>query len=101
VVDGVVSQQLHLRGKPQPDIFLQCLSQLTGAPTRPQRAVVVEDAIAGVEAGRLGKFGLVLGVDRHGSGMLQAHGADIVIRDFLEITTARVVAYFTERARAA
>lgn len=101
VVDGVVSQQLHLRGKPQPDIFLQCLAQLTGAPIRPQRAAVVEDAIAGVEAGRLGKFGLVLGVDRNGAGVLQSHGADLVIRDFREITTGKMVAFFAERARAA
>jgi beta-phosphoglucomutase-like phosphatase (HAD superfamily) len=62
---------------------------------------VVEDAIAGVEAGRLGKFGLVLGVDRHGAGVLQSHGADLVIRDFREITTGKVLAFFTNRARAA
>lgn len=101
VVDGVVSQQLHLRGKPQPDIFLQCLAQLTGAPIRPQRAAVVEDAMSGVEAGRLGKFGLVLGVDRHAAGLLQSHGADLVIRDFREITPEKMSAFFTERARAA
>lgn len=101
VVDGVVSQQLHLRGKPQPDIFVQCLKQLTGPPIRPQRAAVVEDAMAGVEAGQRGNFGLVLGIDRHGTGLLQSHGANMVIRNFREMTSERVRAFFTEHARAA
>jgi trehalose 6-phosphate phosphatase len=100
VVDGLVSERLQLRGKPQPDIFLQCLAWLT-QPQHPPRAAIAEDAIAGVEAGRLGGFGLVLGVDRKGSGALQRHGAHWVIRDFREITADKVFAFFTERARAA
>jgi trehalose 6-phosphate phosphatase len=101
VVDGVVSERLHLRGKPQPDIFLTCLEQLTGSPSRPERAVVAEDAIAGVEAGRGGGFGLVLGVDRNNSGALKANGADWVVHDFSEINAEKLLAFFRERARAA
>ncbi len=101
VVDGVVSERLHLRGKPQPDIFVECLRELTGGSVPPQRAAVVEDAIAGVEAGRLGGFGLVLGVDRNNSGALQNHGANWVIQDFREISVDKLLAFFAERARAA
>lgn len=101
VVDGLVSEKLLLRGKPQPDIFLQCLAWLTGPSLQPQRAAVVEDAIAGVQAGRLGGFGLVLGVDRTNSGALERHGADWVIRDFREITADKVFTFFTDRARVA
>jgi alpha,alpha-trehalase len=100
VVDGLVSERLGLQGKPRPDIFLTCLEILGRIPAR--RALVVEDAIAGVEAGRLGGFGLVLGVDRHGeAASLLAHGADWVIRDFREITADQVAEYFRARARVA
>jgi beta-phosphoglucomutase-like phosphatase (HAD superfamily) len=52
----------------------------------PARAVVVEDALAGVQAGRVGKFGLVVGVDREGSGAaLQSAGADVVVTDLAEL----------------
>ena len=85
IVDGLVSERLQLRGKPQPDIFLKCLEQL--GPFPPRRAMVAEDAIAGVEAGRRGGFGLVLGVDRQSeSTALREHGADWTIRDFREIS---------------
>jgi alpha,alpha-trehalase len=100
VVDGVVSERLKLHGKPQPDIFLQCLAWLR-EPPQPQRAAVVEDAIAGVEAGSRGGFGLVLGVDRTNSGELKEHGANKVIRDFREITVDEVLAFFRDRARVA
>jgi alpha,alpha-trehalase len=100
VVDGMVSERLKLRGKPQPDIFLQCLAWLT-QPPQPQRAAVVEDAIVGVEAGRLGGFGLVLGVDRNNTGALKRNGAHLVIISFRELTADQVLAFFTERARAA
>lgn len=100
VVDGVVSERLQLRGKPQPDIFLQCLSWLV-QPVHPQRAAIAEDAIAGVEAGRLGGFGLVLGVDREHRGALKRQGADWVIGDFREVSAEKVREYFAERARAA
>jgi trehalose 6-phosphate phosphatase len=100
VVDGVVSDRLHLRGKPEPDIFLQCLSQLT-SPADPSKAGIVEDAVSGVLAGRCGGFALVLGVDRHHTGALEQHGADWVINDFSEITADQASAFFTARAPAA
>ncbi len=101
VVDGVVSDELHLRGKPEPDIFLTCLEKLLPGGD-PARAMVVEDAIAGVEAGRRGNFGLVLGVDRVGQEeALRAHGADRVIRSFREISADEVLSYFRARQRVA
>jgi beta-phosphoglucomutase family hydrolase len=100
IVDGQVSERLQLRGKPEPDIFLECLAEL-GRSLNPQRAAVVEDAISGVEAGQSGGFALVLGVDRNHTRALEQHGANWVINDFSEITADRVSAFFTARARAA
>ncbi|MBX6362853.1 MAG: beta-phosphoglucomutase family hydrolase [Gemmatimonadetes bacterium] len=88
-VDGTVSERLHLRGKPSPDIFLECLRRL--GKSDPSRAMVVEDAEAGVEAGRAGGFGLVLGVDRGGrAAALREHGADRVVRDFRDVSVERL-----------
>jgi alpha,alpha-trehalose phosphorylase len=82
-VDGVTSIELGLAGKPAPDGFLEAARRLGVAP---QRAVIVEDAIAGVEAGRAGSFGLVIGVDRAGHAeQLAAHGADMVVSDLSEL----------------
>jgi beta-phosphoglucomutase family hydrolase len=82
-VDGVVSAQLKLPGKPKPDTFLKAAEMLGVSP---DRAVVVEDAIAGVQSGRAGGFGLVVGVDREGAGdALRANGADIVVTDLGEL----------------
>jgi beta-phosphoglucomutase family hydrolase len=79
MVDGNVAARLDLPGKPAPDTFLQAAKMLD---TEPQRAVVVEDAISGVQAGRAGNFGLVIGVDRHGEpDSLKNNGADIVVDD--------------------
>jgi beta-phosphoglucomutase family hydrolase len=79
VVDGNVAARLGLSGKPAPDTFLQAAKLLD---SEPDRAVVVEDAISGVQAGRAGKFGLVIGVDRHGEpDSLRNNGADIVVDD--------------------
>jgi alpha,alpha-trehalase len=100
IVDGVVSDRLHLRGKPEPDIFLQCLKQLETHP-EPDKAGIAEDAIVGVMAGHRGGFGLVLGVDRKRSGALARNGANWVIDDFRKITVDRVTQFFAERARAA
>jgi alpha,alpha-trehalase len=101
VVDGVLSERLRLRGKPAPDIFLKCVEELAVHPD-PRRCMVVEDAIAGVEAGRAGGFGLVLGVDRGGqSEALRQHGADWVIQDFREISAEQVIEYFLKRVRVA
>ncbi len=100
IVDGIVSERLELRGKPEPDIFLQCLAQLVPEPD-PVRAGIVEDSIAGVEAGQRGGFALVLGVDRDGTRNLQAHGANWVIRDFKGITAGQILARFRDLVRAA
>ena len=101
VVDGNMSERLNLRGKPQPDIFLKCLDLLPGR-IEPRAAVVVEDAISGIQAGRLGGFGLVIGVDRNKqSTALKQHGADWVIRDFAEISIENLLAKFSSRTRVA
>jgi beta-phosphoglucomutase family hydrolase len=83
VVDGIVAQREGLPGKPAPDTFLAGARAL-GAEA-PQ-AVVFEDALAGVEAGRAGGFGYVVGVDRTGQrDALAEHGADIVVDDLSEL----------------
>ncbi len=83
IVDGVVSHEMGLEGKPAPDIFLEAARRLDVAP---ERSIVVEDARAGVEAGRAGGFGLVVGIDRSGENAgLAEHGADIVVEDLSHI----------------
>ncbi len=78
-VDGTHAEAMRLQGKPAPDIFLAAAGALK---VDPQRAVVVEDALAGVAAGRAGGFGLVVGVDRVGQAdALRGHGADVVVKD--------------------
>jgi HAD superfamily hydrolase (TIGR01509 family) len=82
-IDGVVARREHLRGKPAPDTFLAGAKALGLAPAE---AVVYEDALAGVEAGRAGRFGYVVGVDRVGQAeALKAHGADVVVEDLAEL----------------
>jgi beta-phosphoglucomutase family hydrolase len=82
-VDGEVIDRLGLPGKPAPDAFLRA-AELVGVP--PGRAVVVEDALAGVRAGRVGGFGLVVGVDRGGQRDALLHnGADLVVADLSEL----------------
>jgi beta-phosphoglucomutase family hydrolase len=83
-VDGLDAENLKLSGKPQPDIFVRAAQDLG---VNPMRAVVVEDAIAGVQAAKRGCFGCVIGVERndHG-GALHAHGADITVKDLSEIS---------------
>jgi beta-phosphoglucomutase family hydrolase len=84
-VDGVVAHARGLRGKPHPDTFLAG-AELLGVP--PEQAAVFEDALAGVEAGRAGGFGHVVGVDRVGQADdLRAHGADVVVEDLAELLT--------------
>jgi beta-phosphoglucomutase family hydrolase len=82
-VDGVTARQRSLPGKPAPDTFLLG-AELLGVT--PADAVVFEDALAGVAAGRAGRFGLVVGVDRIGQAdALRANGADVVVRDLAEL----------------
>jgi beta-phosphoglucomutase family hydrolase len=82
-IDGVVAAQQHLEGKPAPDTFLAAAQALEVAP---DRAAVFEDALAGVAAGRAGRFGLVVGVDRVGQAdELLEHGADVVVTDLSEL----------------
>ena len=84
-VDGVVAAQRHLRGKPAPDTFLAAADMLGVSP---QQAAVFEDAVAGVEAGRAGGFGAVVGVDRvDHADELRANGASIVVKDLSELLT--------------
>ncbi len=85
-VDGIVAAERGLPGKPAPDTFLEAAREL-GVP--PERAVVFEDALVGVAAGRAGAFGLVVGVDRTGDadGLL-SHGADIAVTDLATLMPA-------------
>ena len=82
-VDGIVLKERHLRGKPEPDSFLEAARQLG---VEPGRAVVVEDAISGVQAGHAGAFGLVVGVSRkRDENALAENGADVVVHDLAEL----------------
>jgi HAD superfamily hydrolase (TIGR01509 family) len=85
-VDGVTAETEHLKGKPAPDTFLAA-AKLLGV--EPFQAAVFEDALAGVEAGRAGHFGAVVGVDRvnHGAA-LATHGATVVVQDLDELLAA-------------
>jgi beta-phosphoglucomutase family hydrolase len=86
-VDGVIAERDHLQGKPAPDTFLAGARALG---VQPAQAVVFEDALSGVEAGRAGSFGLVVGVDRVGqAGALRQHGADVVVKDLSELLEQR------------
>jgi len=83
VVDGVVARERHLAGKPAPDTFLEGAREI-GADRK--NSAVFEDALAGVQAGRAGGFGFVVGVDRVGQAdALREHGADVVVQDVSEL----------------
>src|SRR5690606_18299148 len=85
-VDGLDLERHGLAGKPAPDAFLEAARRLG---VEPARAVVVEDALAGVAAGRAGGFGLVVGVDRGGrSQALRDAGADTVVHDLCQVKVA-------------
>jgi HAD superfamily hydrolase (TIGR01509 family) len=84
-VDGLTMASEGLAGKPAPDSFLRAAEMLG---VHPEAAVVIEDAISGVQAGARGRFGLVIGVDRKGNtGELKANGAQLVISDLAELLT--------------
>ncbi|MFE6993884.1 HAD family hydrolase, partial [Streptomyces pharetrae] len=82
-IDGVVAAERGLPGKPSPDTFLAAARDLG---VEAKQAAVFEDALAGMDAGRAGGFGYVVGVDRTGqTEALYAHGADVVVRDLAEL----------------
>jgi beta-phosphoglucomutase family hydrolase len=83
VIDGTTVRELALAGKPDPAMFFEAARQLGVSP---KRTAIVEDALAGVEAGRRGGFGLVVGIDRNGHrDQLEAAGADLVLGDVGEL----------------
>ena len=93
-VDGVVSAEIGLNGKPAPDIFLTAAKNLG---VDPNFTIVVEDAVSGVQAGKNGNFGLVLGLAREDNTQdLLAAGADIVVDDLEDITMEEINRWFTE-----
>ena len=82
-VDGIVAEREHLQGKPAPDTYLRAAGMLH---TPPIDAAVYEDALAGVQAGKAGGFGRVIGIDRaHQKEALRRHGADLVVDDLAEL----------------
>ena len=83
IVDGTAAAERHLAGKPSPDTYLAAASDLALSPGK---CAVFEDAVAGVQAGRAGGFGLVVGVDRDGNREeLLENGATIVVDDLAEL----------------
>ena len=84
---GIEASQLKLPGKPAPDTFVKAAEMLGHTPAE---SVVFEDAISGVQAGRAGDFGLVVGVDRGGAADgLAANGADVVCQDMTALIAVR------------
>lgn len=82
-IDGITTDEKHLKGKPAPDTYLAGAAALG---VEPAAACVFEDAVSGVEAGRAGNFGHVVGVDRvHHAEALRQHGADVVVDDLSEL----------------
>ena len=82
-MDGLVAEREHIPGKPAPDTYLKAADMLDAEPAQ---CAVYEDALAGVESGRAGNFGCVVGVDRVGqAGALKEHGADIVVKDLADL----------------
>lgn len=93
-VDGVVSAELGLKGKPEADIFTTAAANLGCDPAL---CVVVEDALSGVQAGAKGNFGLVLGLAREENIQeLLIGGADIVVEDCAEFGFEEISAWFSE-----
>ena len=88
VVDGLVSEKLGLKGKPEPDIFTTASANLK---TPPARAIVIEDAVSGVQAGARGGFALVVGIARENNAReLSENGADLVVSDLAETSVEQI-----------
>ncbi|MBW2558275.1 MAG: beta-phosphoglucomutase family hydrolase [Deltaproteobacteria bacterium] len=91
-VDGQVSQELNLKGKPNPDIFITSARRMG---LMPSDCMVVEDAVSGVQAGKSGNFGLTLGIARKQNGeILKQNGADVVLYDLAEISDREIEDWF-------
>lgn len=87
-VDGIVSSRLGLRGKPEPDIFTTACDNLGAAP---DRSIVIEDAVSGVQAGAKGKFALVIGIARENNAdELKTNGADVVVEDLADTNLEKI-----------
>jgi beta-phosphoglucomutase family hydrolase len=83
MVDGEISDRLGLKGKPEPDIFTRACKNLECTP---DNTVIIEDAVSGVQAGRNGGFGLIIGIAREGnSSDLKKNGADIIVEDIKDL----------------
>ena len=94
-VDGVVSVELGLQGKPEPDIFITAAENMGCAINK---SIVVEDAVSGVQAGAKGNFGLVIGLAReNNSEQLKLNGADVVLEDFGETTLEEINTWFQNK----
>ena len=88
VVDGAESARRGLRGKPDPDIFAAAAADL-GVPNG--QAIIIEDAVSGVQAGAKGGFALVIGIAREGNELeLRENGADIAVRDLSETSLEQI-----------
>jgi beta-phosphoglucomutase family hydrolase len=93
-VDGVVSAQLGLKGKPEGDIFVKAAKNIGALPIR---SVVIEDAVSGVQAGVNGGFGLVIGIARENNEEdLKRNGADVVVTDLKGVTTGTIDQWFSQ-----
>jgi trehalose-phosphatase len=89
-VDGLEAERLRLRGKPYPETFFETAGRLGSEPAA---TLVVEDSVAGVAAGKLGGFGLIVAVDRTGHAeLLRAAGADLVVTDLAEVVVQKPTA---------
>ena len=95
VVDGVAAEERGLKGKPHPDIFLECARLMD---VDPSETMVVEDAISGVQAGENGQFGLVVGIARGNTGsVLRENGADLVLSIPVDIDIRSIDMWFSNR----
>ncbi|MBU1864472.1 MAG: trehalose-phosphatase [Candidatus Omnitrophica bacterium] len=96
-VDGMVSVEFGLKGKPEGDIFVRAARNLGATPLK---SVVIEDAKSGVMAGRNGGFGLVIGVAREkNAAVLMRNGADVVVRDLSDMTIDWIVDWFHKKPK--
>lgn len=95
-VDGLTSIELHLQGKPEPDIFLKAAERLA---VKPEQCMIVEDAISGVQAGSKGGFRFVVGIDRHGSlaETFKQNGAHLVVTDLDQLSIQIIEQWFSSR----